>query len=94
MNYTKPLKEAIELNRKLSENMQLSPEVIDFQLQKRARELHDFFYTLAPWHWFHVYVREVHDALQRPNWLCGRPGVDQRLLQEIELERLKEIARL
>ena len=87
MDYRKRLKEAILIHRKLVENTTSEPEILDFQLEKRAAELHDFFYTVAPWHWFHQYVREVHDSLGRPYLLCGRPGVNAALLREIKAEQ-------
>ena len=82
MDYRKRLKEAILIHRKLVENTTSEPEILDFQLEKRAAELHDFFYTVAPW-----YVREVHDSLGRPYLLCGRPGVNAALLREIKAEQ-------
>lgn len=87
MDYRKFLKEALKVHKELLQNMQSDPEVVDLQLEARAKELHDFFYTVAPWHWFHCYVREIHDTLQRPYWLCSRPGVSEALLREIEEER-------
>lgn len=91
MDYRKRLKEAIQVHRKLVENAASEPEILDFELQQRAAELHDFFYTDAPWHWFHQYVREVHDSLGRPYWLCGRPGVNAALLREIKEEQQSEV---
>lgn len=50
MDYRKRLKEAIQVHRKLVENAASEPEILDFELERRATELHDFFYTKAPWH--------------------------------------------
>jgi hypothetical protein len=88
MDYQKVLKQALAVHQELLQNVEAKPEIVDLQLEARAREIHNFFYTKAPWHWFHRYVREVHDTLQRPYWLCSRPGVNEALLREIENERI------
>jgi hypothetical protein len=79
MDYRKLLNQAIAVHQQLLRNMESDPEVIDLELSRCADELHKVFYTAAPWFWFHRYVKEVHDALARPYWLCGRPGVNEFL---------------
>lgn len=64
---------AVKIHRELEENIR--KDVIDFPLESDAASLHELFYSHFPASFFESYVKHVHETLDRPNWLAGRPGV-------------------
>lgn len=86
MNYQALVNKAVDLQKQLLQSMISEPEIIDLPLQQEADELHQVLYSSVPWHWFHLYVKTVHEQLERPYWLAGKPGITTKLLEQIQLQ--------
>ena len=72
------LRRAFRIHKQLRDNLMAETEVIDILLRQEASELHEFFYSCVPSEDFRSYVDFIHQAMENPNWLCGRLGVPYR----------------
>ena len=88
MDYQALVNKAVDLQKQLLQNMISEPEIIDLSLQKEADLLHQVLFSSVPWHWFHLYVKTVHEQLERPYWLAGKPGVTTKLLEQIKVQSM------
>lgn len=64
---------AVSIHRELEES--ITKDILNLPLESDAAALHEFFFSCVPATVFQAYVKHVHNELERPNWLAGRPGV-------------------
>ena len=64
---------AFELNKEISDDMDQGIE--NFYAKADALKLHLYLFGNVPSQLFRDYVSYVHKKLDRPNFLCGMPGV-------------------
>lgn len=67
------LADAVRIHQDLAQAIR--EDRLDSLLESDAAALHEFFFSHVPAAVFAGYVNHVHTALDRPNWLAGRPGV-------------------
>jgi hypothetical protein len=65
---------ALEINKEIADDY--DNNVINLYAQGEALKLHMYLFGNTPADTFREYVDYVHQKLDRPNFLCGMPGVN------------------
>jgi hypothetical protein len=64
---------ALEINREIAEDYEIG--IINLYAKGEALRLHMYLFGNVSSDVFREYVNYVHQKLDRPNFLCGMPGV-------------------
>ena len=64
---------ALKINKQIADDC--DKNVINLYAQGEALKLHMYLFENTPVSTFMEYVNYVHEKLDRPNFLCGMPGV-------------------
>lgn len=77
MHYYRLIQEAVKTHKQLIEYEEAG--VVDKELEARASDIHNIFYTKAPSGFFEEYVSAVHVRTGKPVLLIDRAGVKEYL---------------
>ncbi len=64
---------ALEINKEIADDQ--DKDIVNLYAKGEALKFHMYLFGNAPAATFNEYVNYVHKELNRPNFLCGMPGV-------------------
>jgi len=64
---------ALEINKEIADDQ--DKDIVNLYAKGEALKLHMYLFGNVPAATFNEYVNYVHKKLDRPNFLCGMPGV-------------------